>query len=114
MPSNPVSQQRRPALIPSDAELTAEDIQCIKFRTGDTFSVPPPTITKSTVSVRERPNEQDPTPVMNENGKRKASTSAEDHQIICLTEAMLEKKHGPFLSEDMAIQVDLNKDTVMS
>ena len=114
MPSNPVSQQRRPAIIPADAELTAEDIHCVKLRIGDTFSVPPPTTTKPTAYVRERQDEQTSTAVMNENGKRKASTSAEDHQLIYLTEAMLEKEHGPFLSKDKTMQVNLDNDTVMS
>ena len=111
MPSNAGSQLRRPALIPADAELSEQDVRSIKLRTGDAIPILPPEITKTTGSVGQAPNET--MQVLNGNGKRKASTSAEDHQINNLTERIPEEQspHSPLEDEELSVYLD--KDTHM-
>ena len=95
IPLKPTSQRRRPALIPADAELTAEDARSIKLRIGDRISIAPFEGRNTDIYLAEQRameqeeslKEQVRTPIvrgseLNENGKRKASTSAEEYQKI--------------------------------
>ena len=90
-----VFQRRRPALIPADAELTEEDARSIKLRIGDRIPIAPfegrdndmYLAKQRAMEQEESLKEQVRTPIvrgseLNENGKRKASTSAEEHQKI--------------------------------
>jgi len=95
-----ITHQRRPALIPSDSCLSAEDEQSVRIRTGCALfpllqtltSVAQKESSSSTLSSGRQPRVEPPGNAnkpsiyrtMNLNGKRKASTTAEEYQeIIC-------------------------------
>ena len=100
MSPNSILQDRRPALIPADAKLDEEDIQSVKLRTGNDIPFVPAELDNPVTSTNAQHSERASKTDLNGNGKEKASTSAEDYQLVSVIEEMqVDEGHSPKSAE---------------
>lgn len=78
-PAKSHNTQRRPAMIPADAELTSEDKQAIKLRTGRY----PVYFHPAAAAAAQRADKEQPKVMTEEVKKRKASTTSEQYHERC-------------------------------